>query len=153
MIDCGFAITEDNGKDFKEESIDLFMKQKGLYIMLLVYLLVFVVFFVPIVKTQYLIVGINGEGTSATMGYSYVEQVRKPIINIFSQSNPTNGFIIDFTIIDQGETSIYGKLYNLGTGESSFKINGLLNEKVVMVMTLYYGNKTIDSSNFEEMIR
>lgn len=142
-------------KDFKEEKIDMFMKKDGLIILIIIYLAVFLLFFVPIIKTQYLIVGINGEGSNAQVGYSYVSEIRKPIINLFSPANPTNGFILKVSIIDENKTSISGDLYNVGTGESSFKINSAteLIGNISVSTSLLYNGEILQNKTFEGKIR
>lgn len=121
----------------------------------IIVILIFGCFFLPIQKTQYLIIGINGEGSSAKVGYSYVEEIYKPIINIFAKPNPQNGFTLNVEIRDKNENSlISGTLYNLGSGESSFKIEKeILDRNLKIITDLSFNNEKIDQQIFEGEIK
>lgn len=152
--DSSQDIINNDGKN-KKWSIIL-MQGSPFFIVGIFMMLIFGLFFLPLQTTQYLIIGINGEATNAQMGYAYVEEVNKPIINIFSPANPRNGFVFEINILNENQESVLsGILYNLGNGESIFKINVKVptEENLEIITTLLYNNQVIDTQTFEGEVK
>ena len=76
-----------------------------------------------------------------------VINVKSPIINLFSQKNPTGDYIIDLQILDSNrQVVLFGKLTNLGIGQSIFKLNSYLDGDYTIVITTYHNGKVIRPS-------
>ena len=108
------------------------MKGKKSAIQILGLLLIVVIFgylfLYPSVTQQTLTLFIDGSNfQSAKINSMKLGYVNKPALSIFSRSNPSGDLTLELNILDEnGNTVLYGKILNVGLGESTFESTGII---------------------------
>ncbi len=104
-------------------------------------------FLYPLTIKQYFGVLITGD-ENGIVGVSNIgfEDMKRPIINLFSKKNPQGGFNLEMLVINEsGNIIINSTLYNLGIGESNFPISGeSIDGNMIIDYSLYYNKRIID---------
>jgi len=125
------------------------MRGKSGYIQLLLSLIITIIllgllFLYPFSKTQIFVISISRLDKKVIIDYTDIEYLRKPVIDIFTKSNPKSNMRLDITILDgEGNHLINQEIKDVGFGESRFKIEGKLIGNFTLINDLYVGEDKI----------
>lgn len=105
-------------------------------------------FLAPLSTQQNFNVVLTGNNENAVVSNIGFSDINKPIINLFSRTNPQGTFNLQITIKNvAGAVITNSTLYNLGLGESNFPVSGTpFKGNLTIEYSLYYNNKMINQN-------
>lgn len=139
---------------------DIIMNIKGDLWQILTPLIMIIVlemaFFLPIVSQQTLNVDIRGIENSAVVNSINIVNIKKPLVDIFSKTNPTNGYTLIVSIVskDDNKPLLTANIFGMGSGNSVYVINGKsISGNISTSYILLYNNITLSQNTISQDVK
>lgn len=145
----------------RESSDDLVMRKKNnntnilsiLFSVMLV-LVVAYLFLFPVISYQAIVLSVGNSQTTPNIEYINIETMYKPIMDLFSRSNPQGDLKLKILLMNEkGERVLDTELLHIGLGKSIFEIRGELRGDIRIESILTTSdNRLLDSEKKSVLI-